>query len=436
MKESRTHCLGKTCGFFVLASCLAISIQAAPLGTSFTYQGQLKQGGSPATGTADFEFRLFDAQELGNPVGPIEPLEDVVFNSGLFTVDLDFGADVFTGDALWLEISAREGTNTGAFTVLTPRQSLTATPNSHFAEYANTLDGHDSSEFVLASGGVVSGDLTVTGQVAASTFELNGEAITSWPASDSLWSGTPGSDISYDSGNVGVGTASPGAAALSVQGYFSRKLTGTVTVGPSSSTVIGVGTLFTTELAVGDSVLIKGEVFDVANIASDTDLTLDDDHMMGALGVMIFTGDDLFHARRASGELTLVIDRNGNLIVPGFIMANRTIDECPSGFTAVTDEYCIQTNQGGSGNWFTAVAACTNMNAHLCSWAEWYGACQKAGLDPPLLNMIDNWEYVDDGGGVDVFNAMVAVRVGNSNCSSSAVSLVGAARNFRCCVSR
>ena len=35
--------------------------------TAFTYQGQLKQGGVPLNGTADFEFQLWDAC-AGNPV--------------------------------------------------------------------------------------------------------------------------------------------------------------------------------------------------------------------------------------------------------------------------------------------------------------------------------------------------------------------------------
>ena len=34
---------------------------AAPLGTAFTYQGQLKSDGSPANGLHDMRFRLFDA---------------------------------------------------------------------------------------------------------------------------------------------------------------------------------------------------------------------------------------------------------------------------------------------------------------------------------------------------------------------------------------
>ena len=47
---------------------------------------------------------------------------------GLFTVELDFGSDVFNGDARWLEIGVRPGDSSGSFTTLSPRQELTPTP--------------------------------------------------------------------------------------------------------------------------------------------------------------------------------------------------------------------------------------------------------------------------------------------------------------------
>src|SRR5204862_3697456 len=43
-------------------------VAAEPVGTLFTYQGQLKQGGSPVDGTADFQFRLFDQATNGSTI--------------------------------------------------------------------------------------------------------------------------------------------------------------------------------------------------------------------------------------------------------------------------------------------------------------------------------------------------------------------------------
>ena len=111
---------------------------AEPLGTAFTYQGQLKQGGVPVDGLADFEFTLWDdaATPPGVQVGSTLTFDgqggnpapiDVV--DGLFTAQLDFGADAFDGvEARWLEVAVRFPAGGGAYTTLDPRQALTPAP--------------------------------------------------------------------------------------------------------------------------------------------------------------------------------------------------------------------------------------------------------------------------------------------------------------------
>ncbi len=64
--------------------------RASLVGTAFTYQGQLKDAGSPANGQYDMRFTLFD--DLGVLVaGPI-CVDNVECVDGLFTVQIDFGA--------------------------------------------------------------------------------------------------------------------------------------------------------------------------------------------------------------------------------------------------------------------------------------------------------------------------------------------------------
>lgn len=98
-----------------------------PAGTAFTYQGRLEDGGSPATGSYDFEFRLFDGAAGGAQVGGTVERPGVVVAGGLFTVDLDFGPGAFTGSARWLEVAVRPAGG-GAFTTLSPRQRTNGAP--------------------------------------------------------------------------------------------------------------------------------------------------------------------------------------------------------------------------------------------------------------------------------------------------------------------
>ncbi len=138
----------------------------SPMGTAFSYQGQLKEGDVPANGEYDFVFRLFDASNGPSQVSVDYPVEDQPVNDGIFTVELDFGPGAFDGNARWLEVGVRPGDSTGEYTFLAPRQAVMPGP---YALYA--ADG---------AGG--------TGELWA----VNGDDI-----------------YSTNSGDVGVGTNSP-----------------------------------------------------------------------------------------------------------------------------------------------------------------------------------------------------------------------------------
>jgi hypothetical protein len=107
---------------------------SAALGTSFTYQGQLKKDGNPVNGNCDFRFSLWDAAGSGSPptggsqIGSTQTKTGVTVTDGLFTVPLDFGERAFTGDARWLQIAVRCPAGSGSYTTLSPRQQLTPTP--------------------------------------------------------------------------------------------------------------------------------------------------------------------------------------------------------------------------------------------------------------------------------------------------------------------
>ena len=109
------------------ASAAAPQAPDAPVGTTFTYQGRLIDGGIAANGAYDLRFRLFDAATGGAQVGATLQSPDVPVSGGYFTVALNF-ADYFDGEARWLEVEVRPGASTGNYTPLTPRTSLTGVP--------------------------------------------------------------------------------------------------------------------------------------------------------------------------------------------------------------------------------------------------------------------------------------------------------------------
>ena len=111
---------------------------AAPLGTAFTYQGQLRDGGAAANGLYDLQFSLYDGPTGGGSLsGPITQTGTSLSN-GTFTVFLDFGSGMFDGSARWLEIGVRPNGSAGGFTTLTPRQPVTATPYALYSPSAGT----------------------------------------------------------------------------------------------------------------------------------------------------------------------------------------------------------------------------------------------------------------------------------------------------------
>jgi hypothetical protein len=144
----------------------------AALPTAFTYQGRLTDAGAPADGVYDLQFTLYAGEaRQGDPV----VREDVAVTRGVFTVTLDFGSEVFAGGAArHLAIGVRPGASTGEFTLLEPRQPITATPyavrtvsaaradRAGVAEDAEKLGGVAASLYVLGADARLSNARTPT----------------------------------------------------------------------------------------------------------------------------------------------------------------------------------------------------------------------------------------------------------------------------------
>ncbi len=114
--------------FIYLTLCCAAAWSVRAQTSAFSYQGRLADGGAAATGIYDLQFAIFAAPSNGEPVGGLLTNAAVAVSNGLFVTTLDFGAAPFSGAARWLEIGVRTNGSAGAFTTLTPRQPITATP--------------------------------------------------------------------------------------------------------------------------------------------------------------------------------------------------------------------------------------------------------------------------------------------------------------------
>lgn len=115
-----------------LASTAHWTLADGPVGSAFTYQGELIQAGEPVDGDCDFEFTLWDEPVGGVQIGLVHAISNLPVAGGRFTVLLNdaaqFGATPFNGKARFLEIAVRAPAGGGAFTTLSPRQELTPAP--------------------------------------------------------------------------------------------------------------------------------------------------------------------------------------------------------------------------------------------------------------------------------------------------------------------
>lgn len=207
---------------FLLALVLTLARPAIAQTTVFTYQGRLNAGGAPANGIYDLQFTVFDAASNGNVVAASVTTSAVGVSNGLFTVALDFGSGVFTGGARWLDIAVRTNGG-GAFTSLTPRQALTATPYALYAPAAGTAN--------------VAG--TATNLVAGATIVGNGAGLTNLNGA-TLQAGTVNSNALDAATRAVLGTGGGGIAANVTYSYWVTNTAQLIITGSSSNMMNGI----------------------------------------------------------------------------------------------------------------------------------------------------------------------------------------------------
>lgn len=255
-----------------------------PLGTEFTYQGRLADGGNPANGAYDIQFTLYDQLSGGTQQGPTVCVDNVAVAEGLFTATLDFG-DQFPGQERFLEVAIRVDAgqncaNTSGFTTLSPRQKLTATPNALNAE---KLDGLDSTAFLQA----VPNPLTLSGSAAGSHIIL-GENTSTAAAS----TGVSGRSTAASGTTYGGNFQSASTSGRGVLGHVSAATGSTYGLYGSADSTSGKGVY---GLATADSGTTYGGYFQ-SNSTSGYGI------FAKALGFSGSTYGGWFETRSPSGE--------------------------------------------------------------------------------------------------------------------------------------
>jgi hypothetical protein len=196
--------------------------------SAFTYQGRLLSGTNAPTGLYDFNFALFDQAANGTQQGGTVAALGVPVTDGLFTTQLDFGSNVFSGLPRWLELSVHRAGDGLGFSLLTPRQQVVSSPYAVRAATASAYGGAITDAQLSTNVALRNANQTFSGNVqfssATGTFTGNGAGLTNLNVSGGsggsgkggCFSGRvnqlPNSAITQFAAPTGISDASPNEA--------------------------------------------------------------------------------------------------------------------------------------------------------------------------------------------------------------------------------
>ncbi|MEI7742027.1 MAG: hypothetical protein WCJ29_06060 [bacterium] len=241
----------------------------------------------------------------------------------------------------------------GNFTNLDANGTITLPGNS--ITDAMVSDSITASNYLPLAGGTLTGaiqvganntyDLATAGSRMRSGYFATSVLIGSTTISDGSIASS-GDIILSPATKLGLGTATP-TAFMDIKGNLAASLTGTVDIVNGSAEITGIGTLFTSELKVGDALKIGAEVFTVAAIASDTALTLSGVIVAATnTGLTSYHDFSLFAIKNGAGINKVEVTANGDLKLNGSLsLASGT-----AGNTFITKVPRLASGTCGAGN--------------------------------------------------------------------------------------
>ncbi|MFM9958867.1 MAG: proprotein convertase P-domain-containing protein [Phycisphaerales bacterium] len=181
---------------------------STPFLPEFTYQGFVTEGGTPVTGVRDIRLQFWSSpySTLGGDSRGTFTAANVQVTNGRFTILIPREGNLLSDDRqLFVETAVKE-VGGSTFTVLAPRQQMTATPFAIFAQNARIAD------FATE---VLSVPFSSVTNVPANILN----PFTPWA------SGTANSIFNTNPGNVSIGDTD-GTSKLTVQGTIESRTGG------------------------------------------------------------------------------------------------------------------------------------------------------------------------------------------------------------------
>lgn len=133
----------------------------------------------------------------------------------------------------------------------------------------------------------------------------------------------------------------------------------------------------------------------------------------------------------AGAFLSLVFDGDGFQVMNAPQHGRRS---CSPGMVAVNEEYCIDVDKRGATDFFTASSVCAAEGKRLCSWGEWYAACDRTG-QLGINGMDSSFEWTNSTANGDG-NVRMARFFNNCFSVGTSWSFGPPDRTYRCCMTR
>ena len=377
-----------------LCTALLLVLAGSAQAESFSYRGQLDDGGRPATGSYRLKLTLYaDAdgrQQLAVPV----MLDSVAVQNGRFAVTVDFPELPALAHSGWLEVAVMSATD-GDFWPLPDRQQValkslncsenwTVTGNPSTDAALNFLGTTDSQPLVLRTANVQSlriepsallfGGLPVTANVIAGSH------------TNTVTAGVRGATIA--GGGAPIGDSEP---------YFGEEAPNVVT---DAYGTVGGGY---GNRAGDDAGVVLDHPFatvggGINNVASSTSSTVG--------GGESNTASRFFST--VGGGFNNIASRNGSTIGGGEGNTASGEDSIVSGGYANSASGSFSTIGGGlsnvtSGDGSSVPGGFNNCAGGTASWAGGHGASVRPGLDPGGAGSCSGLSYPGGAGDAGTF---------------------------------